>query len=42
MTNPTNEDEIKAIFDMLILLEQKVTLINDRFSKLAKELGYNA
>jgi len=34
------ENEIGAMLEMLHLLDEKVTKINNRFSKLAKELGY--
>ena len=34
--------KIDAIFEMLLELDEKVTKINNRFSKLAKELGYKA
>ncbi len=33
-------DFTKAVLEMLNLLDEKVTKINNRFSKLAKELGY--
>lgn len=31
---------VHAIFEMLQILDEKVTKINNRFSNLAKELGY--
>ena len=35
-------EKMSAIFEMLHLLDEKITKVNNRFSKLAKELGYKA
>ena len=36
----TETNKLDAIFEMLNLLDEKVTAVNNRFSSLAKELGY--
>ena len=34
------EDFEKAVFEMLQLLDEKITKLTNRFDRLAKELGY--
>ena len=38
----TIENKIETMLEMLNILDEKITKINNRFSHLARELGYRA